>query len=108
MVAVQEFELAGRSLVALVNLHKVSTIYDFPYGEYRAQRGFYDEMSRVQSSLINNGKVRLQTGQIASLDSTGGLLAIQIYMETLETSKESMSGLSKLGLGNEKKLWGLQ
>jgi hypothetical protein len=29
-------------------------------------------------------------------------------METLETSKESMSGLSKLGLGNEKKLWGLQ
>ncbi|NBV83970.1 hypothetical protein EBR57_07615 [bacterium] len=108
MVSVQEFELAGRPLVAIVNRTKVSTIYDFPYGEYRAQRDFYDEMSRVQSSLINNGEVRLQTGQLASLDSTGGLLAIQIYMETLETSKESMSGLSKLGLGNEKKLWGLQ
>lgn len=108
MVEVQEFELAGRPLVSIVNRNKVSTIYDFPYGEYRAQRDFYDEMSRVQSSLINNGKVRLQTGEVASLDSTGGLLAIQIYMETLETSKESMSGLSKLGLGNEKKLWGLQ
>ena len=68
MVAVQEFELAGRPLVASVNRTKVSAIYDFPYGEYRAQ----------------------------------------IYMETLETTKESMSGLSKLGLGNEKKLWGLQ
>jgi hypothetical protein len=108
MSSVQEFELAGRPLVTLVNRSKVSTIYDFPYGEYRAQRGFYEEMSRIQSSLINTGSVRLDTGQVASLESTGGLLAIQIYMETLETSKESMSGLSKLGLGNEKKLWGLQ
>jgi len=107
-MAIQDLELAGRSLTTIINRTKVSTIYDFPYGEYRAQKDFYDEMSRVQSSLINSGKVRLQTGQLASLESTGGLLAIQIYMETLETSKESMSGLSKLGLGNEKKLWGLQ
>lgn len=107
-MAVQDFELAGRSLVSIVNKNKVSTIYDFPYGEFRAQRDFYDEMSRIQSSLINTGTVRLGTGQVASLESTGGLLAIQIYMETLETSKESMSGLSKLGLGNEKRLWGLQ
>ena len=105
---VQDFELAGRPLVSLVNRSKISTIYDFPYGEFRAQRDFFDEMSRIQSSLINTGSVRLETGQIAELDETGGLLAIQIYMETLETSKESMSGLAKLGLGNEKKLWGLQ
>lgn len=69
---------------------------------------FFDELSRVQSSLVNNGKVELGTGEIASIDSTGGLLAIQIYMETLETRKESMSGMSKLGLSNEKKLWTLQ
>ncbi|NBV41720.1 hypothetical protein EBR96_02995 [bacterium] len=107
-MAVQEFELAGRPLVNMVNRTKVSRIYDFPYGEYRAQKDFYDEMSRIQSGLITDGKVRLDTGQIASLDSTGGLLAIQIYMESLESSKESMSGLSKLGIGNEKKLWTLQ
>ncbi|NDC82281.1 hypothetical protein EB093_01265 [bacterium] len=105
---IQSGALAGRPLVAMVNRSKVISIYDFPYGEYRSQRDFYDEMSRVQSSLVNNGTVRLQTGQEASLESTGGLLAIQIYMETLSTVKDSMSGLSKLGLANEKKLWGLQ
>jgi hypothetical protein len=52
--------------------------------------------------------VELETGVTANIDSTGGLLAVQIYMETLETRKESMSGMSKLGLSNEKKLWTLQ
>ncbi len=107
-MAIQDTELAGRPLTEIINRTKVISIYDFPYGEYRAQRDFYDEMSRIQTGLINNGEVRLQTGQIAKLDSTGGLLSVQIYMETLETSKESMSGLSKLGLANEKKLWSLQ
>lgn len=101
-------DLAGRSLISVVNRNKISTIYDFPHGEYRAQRTFFDELSRVQSSLVNDGVVELETGEKASIDSTGGLLAVQIYMETLETRKESMSGMSKLGLANEKKLWTLQ
>jgi hypothetical protein len=108
MANISNNDLSGRSLIAMVNRTKISTIYDFPYGEYRAQRTFFDELSRVQSSLVNNGKVELETGETASIDSTGGLLAIQIYMETLETRKESMSGMSKLGLSNEKKLWTLQ
>ena len=108
MANISNNDLSGRSLIAMVNRTKISMIYDFPYGEYRAQRTFFDELSRVQSSLVNNGKVELETGQTASIDSTGGLLAIQIYMETLETRKESMSGMSKLGLSNEKKLWTLQ
>jgi fido (protein-threonine AMPylation protein) len=108
MANVNSNDLAGRSLISMVNRTKINTIYDFPYGEYRAQRTFFDELSRVQSSLVNDGQVELETGITASIDSTGGLLAIQIYMETLETRKESMSGMSKLGLSNEKKLWTLQ
>ncbi len=108
MANISDNDLSGRSLIAMVNRTKISTIYDFPYGEYLAQRTFFDELSRVQSSLVNNGKVELGTGETASIDSPGGLLAIQIYMETLETRKESMSGMSKLGLSNEKKLWTLQ
>lgn len=103
-----EEALSGRPLVSMINRTKISAIYDFPHGEYRAQRNFFDELSRVQSALVNEGVVELETGERARLDSTGGLLAIQIYMETLETRKESMSGMSKLGLSNEKKLWTLQ
>jgi hypothetical protein len=108
MANINSSDLAGRSLTSMVNRNKISTIYDFPYGSYRAQRTFYDELSRIQSSLVNDGKVTLETGQVADIDSVGGLLAIQINMETLETRQKSMEGLSSAGLANEKKLWTLQ
>jgi len=97
-----------RSLIQSVNRNKIPFVYDFPYGEYRAQRNFFDELSRVQSQLIDNGKVRLGTGQEADLTSTGGLLALQIYMETVDSTKEAMIGLSKTGQKNDNKLWTLQ
>lgn len=98
----------GRSQISQVNREKVFFIYDFAFGEFQAQNNFFDELSRVQASIINTGKVTLNTGEEVDLDSNGGLLALQIYTETLESTKDSMSGLAKLGLKNEQKLWTLQ
>ncbi|MFT5170434.1 MAG: hypothetical protein ACI9BD_000201 [Candidatus Marinamargulisbacteria bacterium] len=95
----------SRAHVELVLNNKVQTIYDFTYGEYLAQRTFFDELSRVQSDLVSKGEVTLNTGQTAKLDSVGGMLAIQIYMETLESSRQTMSGLAKLGMNIENKIW---
>ena len=97
-----------RAQIELINNNKVRAIYDFAYGEYLAQQNFFDELSRVQSQLINNGEVELNTGEKIDLNTLGGTMALQIYMETLDSTKESMSGLSKLGLKNENKLWTMQ
>jgi hypothetical protein len=94
----------SRVHISFVNNNKIQAIYDFAFGDYLAYNNFFDELSRIQSALINDGEVELETGQVASLESTGGLLAIQLYMETLEATKTAMSGLSKLGLKNENKL----
>ena len=66
---------------------------------------YHQELSRIQTSLINDGKVKLTDGSVANLETAGGALALQIFMETIETRKETMSGLAKLGLKNENKLW---
>ena len=100
--------LYDRAQVELINNNKVRAIYDFAYGEYLAQQNFFDELSRVQSQLMNNGEVTLNTGKKIDLNTLGGNMALQIYMETLDSTKESMSGLSKLGLKNENKLWTMQ
>jgi hypothetical protein len=98
----------SRVHVQVVNQNKIRTIFDFAYGEYLAHKEFFDELSRVQSQLLSDGTVTLKTGQEASIDTPGGLIAIQFYIETLETARQSMQGMSKLGLQNENKLWQLQ
>jgi len=100
--------LFDRSQIELINNNKVRAIYDFAYGEYLAQQNFFDELSRVQTQLIHNGSVTLNTGETVDLNTLGGTMGLQIYMETLDSTKESMSGLAKLGLKNENKLWTMQ
>ena len=95
----------SRTYVELVNNQKVNVIYDFAYGEYIATEDFFDQLSKVQTDLLNTGQVILNTGQVADADSPGGLLAINIYMETLDSQRQSMVGLAKLGLNVEKQLW---
>jgi hypothetical protein len=99
----------GRSHVDIVNNNKVRAVYDYAYGEYLATNTFFRELSRVQSQLINNpeGEVDIGTGTKVSMETVGGALALNIFMETLDTKKEAMSGLAKLGLKNENKLWTL-
>ena len=95
----------SRPYVQIVNENKVYVVYDFIFGDYLAQKNFFDEISRVQSSLLNDGEVTLNTGQKVNMEELGDMVALQLYMETVETTKESMSGLARLGLKNENKLW---
>jgi hypothetical protein len=96
-----------RAHVEFVNRNKVRQVFDFAYGEFLANKNFFNELSRVQSQIIENNEVELQTGQTADLNTIGGALALSIYTETLDSMKEAMVGLSKLGLKNENKLWTL-
>jgi hypothetical protein len=89
----------------LVNTYKVSVIADFAYGEYIATQNFFDKLSAVQQGIISTGQVTLDTGQVVDAETPGGLLAIQIYMESLESARTTMTGLSKLGLTIEKQVW---
>ena len=95
----------SRAIIERVNNEKVNVYYDFAYAEYLATKQFFDHLSQVQSDLLDDGIVTLNTGQTVSSDNPGGLIAIQIYMETIESTRQSMSGLSKLGLNVEKQLW---
>lgn len=94
-----------RVYVELVNQARVYVLADYAYGEYVAQRTFFDELSRVQNQMINGEEVTLGTGQTADPNTTGGLIGIQIYTESLESARQTMSGLSRLGLNVEKQVW---
>jgi hypothetical protein len=95
----------SRVFVEQVNTNKVNVMYDFAFGEYIATKNFFDLLSDVQTNLLETGTVTLATGQEASADSPGGLLAIQFYMESIESARQAHIGLSKLGLNVEKQLW---
>ncbi len=95
----------SRVFVEQVNTNKVNVMYDFAFGEYIATKNFFDLLSEVQTNLLETGKITLATGQEASADSPGGLLAIQFYMESIESARQAHIGLSKLGLNVEKQLW---
>jgi len=102
-----DLNIFQRAHVEIVNSRKVRAVYDFAFGEFLAQKSFFAELSRIQTSLINNDVIILETGQEVDLQTIGGALALQIFIETLDSKKEAMSGLSKLGLKNENKLWTL-
>ena len=92
----------SRVHVEIVNIQKAGFIADFAYGEFIATNTFFLELSKVQSQLIEGNKVVLGSGQEVDAQSTGGLIAIQIYMEALESTRQAMVGLAKLGLNVEK------
>ena len=95
----------SRVFIEQVNNAKVKVVFDFAYGEYISTKQFFDKISIVQADLLDDGLVTLDTGQQVSTSDPGGLLAIQFYMETIDSTRQSMSGLAKLGLNVEKNLW---
>ncbi len=90
------------------NRNKVPFVFDFPFGLYRAQRTFFAELSRIQNALSDKSKFLLPNGKALDLETTGGLLGLNLYMESLNANKDAMSGLAQLGINNEKKLWQLR
>ena len=95
----------SRVFIEQATNQKIHVVYDFAYAEYLATLSFFEKISKVQSELLSTGKVILETGQEADASSPGGLIAVQLYMETIESTRQSMSGLAKLGLNVEKQLW---
>jgi 2-oxo-4-hydroxy-4-carboxy--5-ureidoimidazoline (OHCU) decarboxylase len=95
----------SRTHIDLVNNNKIQSIYDFAFGVYIAQSTFFEELSRIQSELVTDGKVTLRSGVVASLEDIGGNLAISLEMEALDTAEQAMTGLGKLGMKIENKIW---
>lgn len=98
----------SRIHVEIANRQRVFAIFDFAVGEYISTQTFFDELSRIQHELTESGTARLNSGQVADLETTGGALAIQLFMETLDSARQVMSGLARLGLTIEKQVWKLQ
>ncbi|MFC1751947.1 hypothetical protein ACFL96_00925 [Thermoproteota archaeon] len=81
---------------------KVGT-YDYVYAQYLYHNHFYNELTRILSELSENDEFTLPTGEKLRADSIGDLAGFQIYLETLDATKEAMTGLSKKGLQAEVK-----
>jgi hypothetical protein len=95
----------SRVIVEQVNKLKIQVINDFAIGEYIANKTFFELLSDMQADIIDDGIVTTTTGQTMDVNTVGGALALQIYMETLNTSQQAMLGLAKLGLNVEKQVW---
>jgi hypothetical protein len=91
--------------VDIVNRQRASQSLDFAYGEYLATNHFFEEISRLQEQVIRNEKFTLSTGQEIDPQTTGGMLAINIFMEALDSRRLAAVGLSKAGLNVEKTMW---
>ncbi|NBV83971.1 hypothetical protein EBR57_07620 [bacterium] len=74
-----------------------SARYDFAYGNYLYQRGFFDELSRVQRDIVAGDEITVN-GKLWSMEKPGDMLALQNYMSTLEAAKEGVVGLGRKGL----------
>ena len=98
----------GRSVISDVTSNKVTTVYDYAFGQYLGYQDYFDAVSQLQSEVLATGVVTLPTGETADIQTVGGSLAVQILLEALETRKESITGLTKLGLKNENKLWSMR
>jgi hypothetical protein len=98
----------GRSYIEEVNQKKVSAIYDFAYGVYRAQSAFYKELNRIISDITKTGKTKTLSGEELDITTYGGQAALSIYQDQLIQARETFAGLAELGLANERRLWQLQ
>jgi hypothetical protein len=94
-----------RAFVQLINSEIILEQTDFATQEYLATKNFFTELSSMQQQIIKGEKVTLGTGSVIDMNSTGGLIALNLYMEALDQSKQAMLGLSRLGLKTENAIW---
>jgi hypothetical protein len=95
----------SRSVIEYTNTLKSGVTYDFAFAEYLSSVNFYELLSEVQVGLAKEGKATLPSGVEVDLSSPGGLLALQLFMENVDATRQAHSGLSRLGLNVEKQLW---
>jgi hypothetical protein len=89
----------------IVNRRRSEGLFDFAYGEYLATKNFFMEISRLQEQIVKGEKFVISTGQEIDPETTGGMLAVQLFMEAMDSLRMAASGLAKAGLSAEKALW---
>lgn len=94
----------ARQHLEAVNKNK-SVIYDYAFGTYLANNNFYRELNRIISDITTTGKTRTITGTELDINTYGGQAGLSVYQDQLTQARDTMNGLSELGLNNEKKLW---
>ncbi len=76
----------------------VTPAYDFPFANYIYTKGFFNELSRIQSNLASGAGSVTVDGKELSFQDLGDLLSLQQYMTSLEGAKATIEGLGKKGL----------
>ncbi|MBT4552723.1 hypothetical protein HOC37_07090 [bacterium] len=94
-----------RAHIKEVNNNKVSAIYDFTTGIYKAHSSFYTELNRVLRDIMDTGKTKTLQGQEIDVTTTAGAAALSMYLRSLYQMRDIYAGLAEMGLANEKKLW---
>jgi len=100
-------EVQGRAFIMSINSSRESK-NDFAFGEYTALNDYFDIMNRVQTGMVTNQRVLLDSGIEFDTSTPGGLMGLQVYIEAVNAKKEASVGLSKAGVKNENKWWTLQ
>jgi hypothetical protein len=96
----------SRSFIDIININKTQDTFDFAYGEYVAFSSFFEETTAIAEKLISGeSKFTLSTGGEVDLTSQGGLVGLQLFMESLDQQKDTILGLVRLGLKTENNLW---
>jgi hypothetical protein len=95
----------SRSFIVASLVEQGSMTYDFAFGEYLATKSFFEELTEVQNKILAKEKFTLSTGQEIDPSSPGGMIAIQLFMELLDSRRLAATGLAKAGLNAEKQTW---
>ncbi len=95
----------ARQHIETVNKSKVNVIYDYAFGVYLANNNFYKELNRIIGDITTKGKTRTINGTELDVSTYSGQAGLSIYQDQLTQARDTMNGLSELGMNNEKKLW---
>lgn len=78
---------------------------DFAYGNFVSEYDFFSEYSRLQEAFSEDeNEFVLPSGQTMDLQTTGGFLGLQQYLETRNSAHTTLVGVGKRGLKAQNKL----
>jgi hypothetical protein len=75
----------------------VSQKYSFEFGNYLAQKSFYNEMSRIQNALVAEEPLTVGSEEL-NFESAGDLFGWQQYLQGVESAKKTLEALGSKGL----------
>jgi len=78
----------------------VSKTYSFEFGNYLAQKSFYNEMSRIQTALVSEQPIKVGS-ETLNFESAGDLLGWQQYLQGVESAWKTLEALGSKGLKSQ-------